>query len=73
MFIARDPPPAVMYLDCEQTHADIFSLKWCWPQTDDIPITHSVLEVKDDSGVWKSLDGPFDGTSYIFQGRDYFG
>ena len=72
MFTARDPPQAVVYLDCEQTDADIFSLKWCWPQTYGIHVTHSVLEVKDGGGVWQPLDGPFDGTSYIFQGKDYF-
>ena len=70
MFTARDPPPAVVYLDCEQTHDNIFSLKWSLPQTDGVLITHSVLEVKDDSGEWKPENGPIQGTSFMFQGKD---
>ena len=72
MFTARDPPPAVVYLDCEQTSADNFSLKWSLPQTGGVPISHSVLEVKDASGEWKPVDGPFDGQSFTFYGKDYF-
>ena len=61
-----------MYLDCEQTHADIFSLKWSLPQTGRVPITHSVLEGKDSSGEWKSLHGPILGTSFTFEGENCF-
>ena len=31
IFVARDPPPAVMYLDCEKIQGDSYSLKWCLP------------------------------------------
>ena len=61
-----------MYLDCEQTCADIFSLKWSLPQTGGVPITCSVLEVKDGSGEWKPVDGHFDGQAFTFFGNDYF-
>ena len=72
MFTARNPPPAVVYLDCEQTHDDLFSLKWSFPQTGGFPITHSVLEVKDSSGEWKPLHGPIKGTSIMFEGQVSF-
>ena len=72
MFTAMNLPPAVLYLDCEHTQADTFSLRWCLPQTGDIPITNSMAEVNNGSNEWKPLDGPIPGISFIYQGSDSF-
>ena len=66
---AKDPPPPVDYLDCEQTKDGSFSLKWCLPQTGEVHITNSILEMKDASGEWKPVYGPTQGSSFIFQGN----
>ena len=58
-----------MYLDCEQTDVDVFSLKWCLPQTADVPIINCVLEVNDGSGEWEPQGGPIHGISFTFQGN----
>ena len=71
MFTARDPPPPVEYLDCEQTHDDVFSLKWCLPLTGEVPITNSVLEVKEFNGEWKQQHLSFNSISFTFKGNNY--
>ena len=48
----------------------VFSLKWRLPQGR-VPITNSILEMKDESGEWKPLDGPFKGNSFIFKGDNF--